>query len=412
MDKIHFQVPEGVTDLSIGAPGQDLLARSRELFRKGSELRCAKPVSDLELFQYGAEEGPTSYIYFLSKMLSQGYNDQVDMDDLMLTSGASAGLFLAAAVLMDQDCVLFVESQTYFLVLNILKDLGLTKHVVPIPMEEDGLDIEYLEIMVKKYYRRTSDNDRFWGLLYTIPTFHNPTGVCLSEVKSRRLIQMSREFDFLVICDDVYNLLHYTDDPPKRLVAFDKEMVGKRHVISNGTFSKILAPGIRVGWIETSPEIKNKLTNCGVIVSGGSLNSVAAGVIAMGMESGLQLEHIQHLRQIYKDRMETVVRGLKQGLPSSFKVIDAKGGYFVWITGPEDFDCVKFQVLCETEMKVKFLVGSKCSSISDSAITDDLSEAKIEQLRSKNCFRISIAFYPTEILRQAVHKICKALEMM
>ena len=99
-------------------------------------------------------------------------------------------------------------------------------------------------------------------MFYTIPTFHNPTGVVLSEDKSKRLIQMARKYDMIIVCDDVYNMLHYGKDSkaPKRLFAYDdpNDPDYKGNVVSNGSFSKILGPGYRVGWMEMCSRLEKK----------------------------------------------------------------------------------------------------------------------------------------------------------
>lgn len=423
-DKVLFQVTDEVIDLRIGAPGPDLLAKSRDMFRIGANERLASSSSsdDLELFQYGVMEGPTSYLYNLAKFLSTGYEDKVDMEDLILTSGASSGLSLAASVLLDPDCVLFVESPTYFLVLNMLKDLGLTKNTVPIPMEADGLDLQYLESKVKGLHSmagRTDKDGRYWALLYTIPTYHNPTGVCLSDVKAIGLVHLARQYDFLVICDDVYNLLHYHTTngkatPPRRLFSYDRDCPinsSQGHVISNGSFSKILAPGMRLGWIETSPEIKAKILKSGVLDSGGSMNAVTAGIASMIMELGLQADHVATLRRTYKERMDTVVEILQEGLPDAFEIPNPKGGYFVWVKGSKDFDATKFAEFCGAQINgVKFLPGKRCSSMDRHSVRDGIppSPDLETKMSCKNCFRISIGYYTKPVLQSACATICQA----
>ena len=111
----------------------------------------------------------------------------------------------------------------------------------------------------------------------------------------------------LIFCDDVYNLLYYeADTSPKRLLAYDdrsdQNYDGGR-VVSNGTFSKILAPGSRVGWMEAGPRVRDQVHDCGVLSSGGSLNNVMSGFISSAIQIGGQAEHVKHLRQLYRARV-------------------------------------------------------------------------------------------------------------
>ena len=313
-DEQHFVANKGFVNLTIGAPGPQTLSESRKIFREATikRLSCDHDECDTALFQYGTEEGPTSFIYQLTRLLSAGYNDYVNPKNLFLTGGASAGFFLSTAILLskDQTAVIFIESPTYFLILRMIKDHGY-ENIIPIPMPHDGVDGDVFEDAMKKEFDRfdiknRGEKERFWAMFYTIPTYHNPTGSCLSDSKSKKIIQLSRKFNVLVICDDVYNLLNYENDsihssgPPKRLVSYDNKDdhdYGSGHVISNGSFSKILAPGFRVGWIESSEKIVQKLAECGMVHSGGSLNAVTSGIIATAIEHDLLSKHIEQLKK-------------------------------------------------------------------------------------------------------------------
>ena len=132
------------------------------------------------------------------------------MEELMLTSGASAGLFLAVSLLADKNCIVYIESPTYFIILRILKDLGIgSDRLVPIPMTPDGMDVDYLEDQLAKQPHTCLDPERYLAFVYSVSTYHNPTGVSLEAANAKKLIRLARKFDFLVICDDVYNLLCY-----------------------------------------------------------------------------------------------------------------------------------------------------------------------------------------------------------
>jgi len=404
------------TNLSIGAPGPDLLAKSKEVFRLGAESRLSMP-GDTMLFQYGDGEGPPGFLSNLSHLLSDGYQDKVPIEELMLTSGASAGVYLAMSVLADKNFIAFVESPTYFILLHMLNDLGVgPNRIIPIPLANDGLDVNYLEKQLKKKKKQSRksklDSGRYWAFVYSICTYHNPTGVSLSPAKSKKLVRLSRKFNFLIICDDVYNLLHYNDGPaPKRVLAFDKKIPGRRSVISNGSFSKILAPGLRLGWYESSPEIIGRLAGSGVVDSGGALNQVAAGIVGSAMGLGLVKKNIDNLKNTYKERMNEVVKVLRGCLPKSFQVTDPMGGYFIWVTGPDSFDADTFKELCESKYEVSFIPGKSCRSLKpeEGIQAPDASPKQLTAMLSRNSFRISIGFYHKHTLSKAARRICKAV---
>lgn len=161
---------------------------------------------------------------------------------------------------MHPNSVIIVDDVTYMIALESLKCFpGFT--VVPCPMLEDGPDLKAMEqILMQHDIKAELRKDRFRCMYYTIPQFHNPTGLSFSKSKCKELVELSRKHSVLIACDDVYNLLSYrhNDTLPGRLFALDKSA---GLIVSNGSFSKILAPGIRVGWIECPKWIGNIIRN-------------------------------------------------------------------------------------------------------------------------------------------------------
>lgn len=217
------------------------------------------------IFQYGPTVGTHDYAVAVASFLSKGYKDIVDPLDIVLTNGASGGLHMILTNLLDMSAVVFVDEVTYMIALECF-GLFSGMRIVPVPMTSDGVNVVELRRLIKKHKFQSTSNKLFWGMYYTIPTFHNPTGILFTEAVNRELIKISREEDILIACDDVYNLLHYTTpngEPPKRLFAYDNpnDSDYKGNVISNGSFSKILSPGIRLGWIECPPRCMTAFLN-------------------------------------------------------------------------------------------------------------------------------------------------------
>lgn len=230
------------------------------------------------------------------------YSVQIDVifmqysEDLVVTTGATQGLHLILSTLIDFSGVIFVDEVTYMIALSAMSQFTTMKVVAgklfvnvdaenvfqkkkidplrTVPLTNDGVDIEALRKLTTEH-KFESKTKMFWGMYYTIPVFHNPTGRLYSQGNTehreeilvtchfliqftqdlcQQLVALSRENDFLITCDDVYNTLYYGSDPspPKRLFAYDDRTDAnyKGHVISNGSFSKILSPGVRVGWME------------------------------------------------------------------------------------------------------------------------------------------------------------------
>ncbi|KAH3718241.1 hypothetical protein DPMN_061041 [Dreissena polymorpha] len=182
----------------------------------------------------------------------------------MVTAGATQGLHLVATVMFNKDTPVFMEDPTYFLAVNIIReDFGM--NIKPVPTDSEGIDTEKLELMLVQHKPASMAGQKtpFWSMVYTIPTFNNPKGYCMSPERFKTLIRLARKHDVLLFTEDIYNILHYDNSPvcPPRLMLYDdrtdEDFQG--HVLSNCSFSKILAPGLRLGWIEASPRIMKYL---------------------------------------------------------------------------------------------------------------------------------------------------------
>lgn len=201
----------------------------------------------------------------LAEFLSRNYQSPVNSADLILTCGASSGMLLILSSLMDLNGVVFVDEVTYMIALEAIREFPSLK-IVSVKLNEDGVDVNDLEQKIIKYNESPKFGKMFHSCYYTIPTYHNPTGILFSDEICKALIKLARKYEILIACDDVYNMLYYDDDlPPKRLFEYDcdTDVDFKGNIISNGTFSKILSPGVRIGWIECAPRITQVLKNNG-----------------------------------------------------------------------------------------------------------------------------------------------------
>nr|CAD7439005.1 unnamed protein product [Timema bartmani] len=376
-----------VVNLSAGAPGPDLLKRCIPLFMQATVHRMEKEQEHAYLFQYGITSGLWEYREQLSQFLTKRYSEQVNRADLVLTCGAAHGLMLIIDTFLPRNAVIFVEDVTYMIALEAFRHFPSMK-VVPVPQTSEGVDTEALKIIASEERSKGSweltENKLFWAIFYTIPIFHNPTGVTMSQNCCESLVRVARKLDLAVVCDDVYNLLYYGDSasPPRRLFSYDRGTEGFRggHVISNGTFSKIMAPGVRVGWLEVAPRLALVLRNSGILKSGGAVNQYMSGVITSILELGLEDKHLDFLVHTCKERMQAVCDTLDQFLPSYCSFMRPEGGYFVWLRLPESVDANRLAVWCQEKYKVAAIPGSRFS---------------VKQ-GFKNYLRLAIAFHQKE----------------
>uniref|UniRef100_A0A1L8E2L7 Putative aromatic amino acid aminotransferase n=1 Tax=Nyssomyia neivai TaxID=330878 RepID=A0A1L8E2L7_9DIPT len=383
------------TNLSVGAPGPDLLTQCCEIFKEATEHRLKyEKENNSFLFQYGPTLGMNDFREELSKFLTQEYGSEVKKSNIVLTCGASYGLHHILSCLLDMNAVVFVDEVTYMIALEAFKQFTGMK-IIPVPFQDDGVNVQELRKLVQQHKFTPHPNKPFWGLYYAIPTFHNPTGITLSEQKCEDVVKLAREFDMLISCDDVYNLLYYSGAPPKRLFAYDNpddDGYKGGNVISNGSFSKILSPGIRIGWMECPKRIVEAFMNSGVIKSGGSVNNYTSGIVTSLLQLGLAKRQLTTYAAAYKERMEAVCEILRENLPPQVKFIPPTGGYFVWLTFPEDFDAVAFNQFCQEHHHVIAIAGPRFSATQ----------------AHRNCLRICVVFHDVKIMKNAVSRLCVA----
>lgn len=320
VDDVQVKVPEGRIDLGIGQPDPELLPLAE--LREAAAERLAR--EDVRPLAYGAQQGSRGFRNVLAAFLAPRYEVEVDPRQLFITGGASHALDLLCGVLTRPGDAVLVEKPSYFGALRILEERDL--QLVSAPTDEHGLVVDALPELVERHRPR---------FLYTIPVFHNPSGVTLPVERRERLVELARRHDFHVVADEVYQLLPYTETPPPPLRAFDR---GAERVISISAFTKILCPGVRLGWIEAEQRLCEKLAGLGVHFSGGGTNPFASAVVRSAIELGLQERYLEALKRAYGRRARTLYDALRDTLPDSITFEEARGGYFIWMRLPGEVD--------------------------------------------------------------------------
>ncbi len=315
----QVNVPAGMIDFGIGQPGFDLLPI--DIIRRAASRRLAE--GDTTLLNYGYEQGDGYFRLALAGFLNLNYGRPVGAEELFVTAGASQALDLVCTLFTRPGDVVFVEEPTYFLALRIFADHGLK--VISLPMDDEGLIIDALESELTRYRP---------ALLYTVPTFQNPTGVTLSQARRERLVALGRDHGFLIVADEVYHLLNYQAVPPAPLAAY----INTGAVLSIGSFSKILAPGLRLGWIQATPELIQRLVGSGLADSGGGLNHFTSNLVRVVLADGWQATHLAWLKEIYGRRVQAMQEALEAHLDGVARWVAPQGGFFFWLTLPPEVD--------------------------------------------------------------------------
>lgn len=369
----QVNVAAGLIDLGIGQPSPSLLPL--QLMRQAVEHRLGQ--NDPYFLAYGVEQGDGYLRLELARFLSEGYGVPVEADHLFITASASQGLDLICTLLTQAGDTIFVEEPSYFLALRIFTDHRL--NVVSLPVDENGLSLEALEEALGQHRP---------AFLYTIPTFHNPSSATLSAERRQRLVQLSQEHNFTIVADEVYQLLGYSQTPPRPLASYDETGT----VLSLGSFSKILAPGLRLGWIQSRPEQVERFVLCGVVDSGGGLNPFTSAMVRSMLELGLQSQQLNHLKAVYGERSARLSAAVREYLPTA-SFIEPGGGFFTWLRFPEEIDTVS--LLPEAQQsQVSYQPGLKFSS----------------RQGLRNYARLSFAFYEAEALEEGVRRLAKVIK--
>ena len=308
----------GRIDLGIGQPDLRLLPLAELQAAADHRFRLGDPW----FLQYGPGRGSLPFLEKLAGFLTEGYGIEVNPERLLINGGASHGLDLILSRYTREGDTVFVEDPTYFHALKIFQARHL--QVVGIPMDGDGLSVSALEEALQHHQPK---------LLYTIPVHHNPTGRTLPVERRQRLIELAQDRDFLVVADEVYQLLTYEGSVPPPLQILDPD-----RVVSLSSFSKVLAPGFRLGWCDARPDRIAELERCGVLRSGGGVSPVVAAQVESALELGVLSEYLERLRRVYRSRARTLFSALKAELHPSIRFQSARGGFFIWIELPTPTD--------------------------------------------------------------------------
>jgi aspartate/methionine/tyrosine aminotransferase len=256
----------GTINFSVGQPSADLLPLALLATAGQRFFADAEP---LEL-NYGQRQGDARFRAALADFLGESGGSPVDPDSLMLTGGISQALDYVCSRLAKAGDVVFVEEPSYPYSFQIFRDHGL--EVVGVPVDGAG---------------STSPDSSASSEAQAEARLHDP-GVSqpdrpgLDRARRERLVALSREHGFLIIADEVYQLLHHGTPPPPSFGTLCRD----GNVLALGTFSKILAPSLRLGWIQTTPELMQKMLASGALVSGGNFNHFTSHVVRQLMESG------------------------------------------------------------------------------------------------------------------------------
>jgi 2-aminoadipate transaminase len=324
--------------------------------------------------------GPTSLKLreqIVARLRAQGI--EAEDENVLVSHGSGQILALLPQVFVAPGDVVVIEGPSFMGAVRNFRDAG--AHLVTVPTDEHGLDVDALEAILHDLNRRNV-RPKF---VYTIPTFHNPTGATMPLVRRHKLVALAAQYGTVVVEDDAYGDLRFEGQPLPTLAALDQA----GWVLRTGTFSKVLAPGLRLGWAYGQPEIIQRL---GMFKSEGASGPYLTQVVARYCADGRLDTHIQDLIALYRHKRDVMLEAIGREFPAEVATIRPEGGFFIWCRLPAGMSATALLKAAEAQ-GVTFLPGTRCyaNGAGDDAI------------------RLAFSFQPAEQIVAGVARISAAM---
>ncbi|WUJ72317.1 PLP-dependent aminotransferase family protein [Kribbella soli] len=292
--------------------------------------------------QYTESRGLPELRKLIAERLTRG-GTVCGADDVLIVQGGQQGLDLTAKLLLDAGDVVITENPTFLGALIAFAPYE--PRYAPVRIDDDGMDVDHLEEVLAR--------NPGAKLLYTVPDFQNPTGVTLSLERRRRLIELANRHQLVILEDTPYRDLRYEGSHLPTLKSLDTE----GRVVHVGSFSKILAPGVRLGWAVAAPEVLEKLglLKLAADTQSSTLNMAAAAAYLGRYDID---RHIADGNVVYRHKRDLALATLDDVLPPSVRFTRPDGGLFTWLSFPEGFDAAKFMQETLLPAKIAYVPGA------------------------------------------------------
>jgi len=292
------------------------------------------------ILQYGATEGYPPFLESLIEYLKSAVGLKVQKENLLPVTGSTQAMDLLCKALINPGDVILVEDPTF---LGNMQCMRLYQaKLVPVKSDENGIILEELEKAVKEHRPK---------MLYIIPTFQNPTGKTLCLERRKPIAEIAAKYGFIVAEDDPYRALRYHGEDLPSIKSYDE----KGFVAFLGSFSKIISPGMRVGFIAANPQLIRKCT-IGKQSSDLHTASLNQAIVDLYLRKNLLPEHIKTICESYKAQLNAMLDELK-AFPKGTAYTKPEGGLFIFVTLPEGIDAPKLLTRC-VERNVAFVPGT------------------------------------------------------
>jgi 2-aminoadipate transaminase len=331
-----------------------------------------------EALQYSVTEG---YLPLREKLVARmnAMGVSCGVENLLIIQGAQQGLDLVAKMFLDEGDSIIVEDPTFAGAIPVFNPYFPEYNCIPV--DSHGMQIDELE--------RQLEAHRNVKFIYTVPDFQNPTGVTLSLDRRKKMVELASKYDVMIVEDSPYREIRYEGNTLPTIKSFDKT----GHVIYIGSFSKILCPGVRTGWMVSTPELTDKLIQLKMAADtqNSTLNMFA---IDRFIEKYDLDEHINSMKGTYKYRRDLLMNAIESELPSCVKYSNPQGGLFIWLTFPEHIDA--------TDLMYNH-------SLPDARVAYVPGEAFFAKTKKKNYCRISYSAMNEDRIYEGMRRLGKIL---
>ncbi len=370
----------GIISLAGGFPDTRLFGE--EAFREISKNIAADSAQAL---QYGPTAGLEAIKDVIVDVMS-AEGIEASQEEVFTTTGAQQGLDLVAKVFLDEGDAILCEGPTYAGALNAFA--AYRPRILHIPMDRAGMIPSAAREGLKKA-RKQGIRVKF---IYTVPNFQNPTGVTMAADRRRELLQIAREYDLIIIEDNPYGMLRFEGEPLPSLSAIEKEEEGGvDRVVYLGTFSKIFAPGVRLGWVHAQPGILHKI-NVGKQGADLCSSNLSQMMISSYFQHADWRGYVKRLTEVYRERRNAMLDAMAEFMPKEVHWTHPEGGLFVWATMPSYLDATNMLPRAISR-NVAYVPG----------------EGFYAGGEGKNCMRLNFSFVEPEKIRRGIELLAEVI---
>jgi 2-aminoadipate transaminase len=360
---------------AVGAPAKE--AYPIDIVREISQDIFSKETRGYEAFRYGPTQGFQDLREAVRDNLLTPRGLDVNADNIIITSGGIQPMSLLCQLFINPGDVILVEAPTFVHSTMIFKMFEAT--IIPCNMDENGLIMEEIEDKIKQYKPK---------MIYTMPTFQNPTGITMSVARRKRLAELGSKYDVIILEDDPYREIRYDGVHLPTIKSFDQT----GNTVFVNSLSKIFSPGSRLGYLVASDDIITHLKSIKLGFDT-SASTFAQIISAEFFKRGYYKQHLENLCTMYKIRRDAMIESIDKYFPDETKHTNPDGGFYVWVELPKNLDAWHLADEISNTLNITYGIG-----------TAFYSEGNPEG-SGKNCMRLNFTGLTEDVIRENIEKL-------